>query len=301
MRNQFVNELLAHARKDSSIILMTGDLGYSVVEEFRGELPNQFLNMGITEQSTMSYAAGLAKSGFKPFVYSIANFPTFRCLEQIRNDVNFMNLNVSIAAVGAGFAYGTAGYSHHLVEDISAMRALSNLEIYSPCDPMSVSRCVKSILKSDKPSYLRLGRGGDAILTGHLNFEESEDVSATKRASILFTGNIGQEVIKACEMLKSQEIEVEAISISEFSKLSSAVLVELVAGKPFFTVEEHLLSGGFGSQILELFPSDHLALCAGRFGINKIDSKASGSTAYLRTFYEIDALSIYNKVKNIVA
>jgi transketolase len=279
---------------------MTGDLGYSVIEEFRSELPNQFLNMGITEQATMSYAAGLAKSGFKPFVYSIANFPTFRCLEQIRNDVNFMNLNVTIVAVGAGFAYGTAGYSHHLVEDISAMRSLSNLEIYSPHDPLSVSECLQSILGSKSPSYLRLGRGSDISLTNHLKLEELKEPSKTKGMSIFFTGSIGLEVLNACEVLKIQGIEVEPISISNFAKVSSEELSKLIAGKPFITVEEHLLAGGFGSLVLELLTGSDRFLCAGRLGVNRIDSMASGSTNYLRKYYEIDAASIVNKVKTVI-
>lgn len=301
MRNRFVNELLSHARRDPSIVLMTGDLGYSVIEEFRSELPKQFLNMGITEQATMSYAAGLAKSGFKPFVYSIANFPTFRCLEQIRNDVNFMNLNVTIVAVGAGFAYGTAGYSHHLIEDISAMRSLSNLEIYSPHDPLSVRECLDSILGSTSPSYLRLGRGGDVSLMNHLKLEELKAPSETKVMSILFTGSIGLEVLNACEMLKSQGIEVEPISISDFATVSSENLSKAIAGKPFITVEEHLLAGGFGSFILELLTGSNSALCVGRLGVNRIDSMASGSTGYLRKYYEIDAVSIVNKIKATIA
>ena len=134
MRKVFLEELLKYARQDPRVILITGDLGYGVVDQFAEELPKQFINFGINEQSMMSAAAGMAKVGFKPFVYSIGNFPTFRCLEQVRNDVCYMNLDVTIVAVGAGLAYGTAGYSHHLVEDISALSALPNLRIYSPAD-----------------------------------------------------------------------------------------------------------------------------------------------------------------------
>jgi transketolase len=114
VRNTFVDELLRQAKTDESILLLSGDLGYGVVDKFQRELPEQFINFGVNEQSMMGAAAGLAASGYKPFVYSIGNFPTFRCLEQVRNDVAYMNLNVTIVALGAGFAYGTAGYSHHL-------------------------------------------------------------------------------------------------------------------------------------------------------------------------------------------
>ncbi len=134
MRNSFIDVLLQKAKQDERIILLTGDLGYGVVDQFARELPRQFINFGINEQTMMSAAGGLASKGFKPFVYSIGNFPTFRCLEQIRNDVCYMNLDVTIVALGAGFAYGTAGYSHHLIEDISAISPLPHIQIFSPAD-----------------------------------------------------------------------------------------------------------------------------------------------------------------------
>jgi transketolase len=280
------------AKDDPSIILMTGDLGYSVVEEFRDTLPSQFLNMGITEQSTISFAAGLAKNGFKPFVYSIGNFPTFRCLEQIRNDVCYMNSNVTIVAVGAGFAYGTAGYSHHLVEDISAMSALSNLEIYSPYDPDDVATCLQGILLSGKPSYLRIGRGGDQKIEVDIRLEGELQPSKEKTASIIFTGSIGKEAVEAARILKSSGVKVETISVSDFSKVETVRLQEVLDGKPFLILEEHVLRGGFGSLILEVLSEEPEGFSCRRLGIPEIDPNLSGSTAYLRAEYKIDANSI---------
>jgi len=300
MRNRFVSELLAHAKKDPSIILLTGDLGYSVVEEFRDTLPSQFLNMGITEQSTISFAAGLARNGFKPYVYSIANFPTFRCLEQIRNDVCFMNSNVTIVAVGAGFAYGTAGYSHHLVEDISALRVLSNLDIYSPIDPNDVAQCLKSILSSKKPSYLRIGRGGDQELEVDIRFETATKPSKEKQGSIIFTGNIGNEAVGAAGILANSGHKIETISVSHLSSIKRTKLLEVIDDKPFLLVEEHILRGGFGSLILEKLNEERTEYSCSRVGIAEIDPTISGSTEFLRTSYRLDSLSIASEMVSLI-
>lgn len=292
MRNGFIRELLVHAKKDPSIILLTGDLGYSVIEEFRDSLPTQFLNMGITEQSTISFAAGLAKDGFKPFVYSIANFPTFRCFEQIRNDVCYMNSNVTIVAVGAGFAYGTAGYSHHLIEDISAMSALSNLEIYSPYDPEDVATCLNQILLTNSPSYLRIGRGGDQKINPDIQLEADKKPSIDKHGSILFTGSIGQEAIEASKILQTLDLKAETISVSQLSSIDGQRLRAVIDNKPFLTVEEHVLRGGFGSIIMEVTHKNSVNVSKSKLGVSRLDPEISGSTRYLRESYKVDSKSI---------
>ena len=159
MRTAFARNLLEIAKVDSSVILLTGDLGYGVLDDFSSQLPDQFINAGISEQSMMSMAAGFASKGFRPFVYSIANFPTFRCLEQIRNDVCYMGNPVTIVSVGAGLGYGNLGYSHHAIEDIAIIRSLSEMQIYSPCDSNEVGYVLEKIMNENKPSYLRFGKG----------------------------------------------------------------------------------------------------------------------------------------------
>jgi len=170
LRNAFATQLLDIARADSSILLITGDLGYGVLDRFQQELPEQFINAGVAEQTMMSMAAGLAASGYRPFVYSIANFPTFRCLEQIRNDVCYMDNPVTIVSVGAGLVYGVHGYSHHAVEDLAIIRSLPNITIYSPCDSVETKYSVNKILESKHPAYLRLGKGGEPLIHQWLLF-----------------------------------------------------------------------------------------------------------------------------------
>ena len=145
MRKEFIEALINKADKDETIILIVGDLGYSVVEPFKNRFPNRFLNFGINEQAMVSAAAGLAKHGFKPFVYSIGNFPTFRALEQLRNDVCAHDFEVNVVSVGAGFGYAQAGYSHHAVEDVSIMSIFSNLTILNPANLNELDHCFNKI------------------------------------------------------------------------------------------------------------------------------------------------------------
>lgn len=297
MRNSFVNALLEEARKDPRIILIVGDLGYGVVDEFRTELPSQFMNFGINEQSMMSAAAGLASEGFRPFVYSIGNFPTLRCLEQIRNDVCFMNLPVTFVAVGAGFAYGTSGYSHHLIEDISILRSLPNLRLFAPVDQIDSRASVVAALEDETPAYVRIGKGGEPLLhfkrednkTGYREYLDGPD------GLIIFTSTIGDEVISAGKILQDRGLNPTIASFSRLNPMLMADLKSITKGKIVMTVEEHTLSGGFGSIVGEIqqthFPSSRIINC----GIERLFEREVGSQRYLRGVYGLDAITLSKK------
>ena len=164
MRDTFVKTLLEEAKTDKNIILMTGDLGYGVLDTFQNELPGQFINSGVNEQTMMGMAAGYASTGKRVFVYSIANFPTLRPLEQIRNDVCLMDNPVVVVSVGAGYAYGSQGYTHHALEDIAVLRALPNMEVIVPADPYETRELTLLIIASRKPTYLRLGKSNEPTI-----------------------------------------------------------------------------------------------------------------------------------------
>ena len=254
MRESFVSTLLTFARKDPNIVLITGDLGYGVLDQFAEELPNQFVNAGVAEQAMMGMAAGLASTNKSVFVYSIANFPTMRCLEQIRNDVCGMNRNVKIVSVGAGYSYGPQGYSHHAIEDISVMRALPNMQIFSPADPVETEACTRFVIDSFGPSYLRLGKSNEKNLDSveSLIGVEPRLVKPGNFGTILFTGSIGQNAITAWENLKKGNEFPQLISIPSFDRVTDEFLNKLVNFGPIITLEENIFAGGFGSYILEL-------------------------------------------------
>lgn len=256
MREAFVNCLLREAKKNKNIILITGDLGYGVLEKFRDELPSQFINAGVAEQTMMGLAAGIASTGKRVFVYSIANFPTFRCLEQIRNDVCYMNNPVVIVSVGAGYAYGSQGYTHHALEDIAVLRALPNMEVIVPADPSETSALTLQLSKSTNPSYLRLGKSNEPNI--HSNIPKLEYGKFVKirdgdQGSILFTGSIGEVAVEAQLRLRSLGVNVSLFSVPYISTLDDERLIKIAKLGPVVTVEEHSSRGGLGSAILERY------------------------------------------------
>src|SRR5207302_7770276 len=142
------------------VCLVVGDLGYSVIEKFAETYPDQFVNVGVAEQNMTGIAAGLALSGKIVFTYSIANFATLRCLEQIRNDVCYHNANVKVVAVGGGLAYGALGSTHHATEDLAIMRALPRMVVVAPGDPVETELLTRAVAAEAGPCYMRLGRAG---------------------------------------------------------------------------------------------------------------------------------------------
>lgn len=280
MRNLFASELVTRARIDSRIHLLTCDLGFGVLDDFAKELPNNFLNLGITEQATMSLAAGMAQKGLRPFVYSIANFPTFRCLEQIRNDVNAMNLPVTIVSVGAGLGYGKAGYSHFAIEDISAMRTLKNIRIFNPSNQFELIESLNEIINSDSPAYLRIG----GKLSSPISFESHSHSNEEPELTIVFTGDLDSLVSKAVKRLEFLGIRVRMTSIY---RLENNVIDEFLLANQtkIISVEEHVLSGGFSSLLLERCNDLAINSRIHRVGISEIDPHLVGDQNFLREKY----------------
>lgn len=296
MRNSFAKALLAEARNDPRIILVTGDLGYGILDEFQRELPKQFMNVGIAEQSMMSLAAGLAGEGFRPFVYSIANFSTFRCLEQIRNDVSYMNNPVTIISVGAGLGYGSHGYSHHAIEDIAIIRALGNVEIYSPGDPDETVNCLRKILNSSSPAYLRLGKGGESNFQSLENSESLDSprvlINSPDRSAILSTGSIGALAIKALESIEEAGSSTNIVSVRNLNRREIGIFLMEQNFEFVLTLEEHVFPGGFGSQILEIVNDLGLKTQISRMALRTDLHDQVGSSSYLLSKHKITSANI---------
>lgn len=251
MRNAFIDELISSARYNEKIVLIVGDLGYGVVEPFAQEFPERFINAGVAEQNMMSVAAGMASEGYHPFVYSIANFPTFRCAEQIRNDIAYHGLPVTVVAVGGGLSYGNLGYSHHAVQDYALMRVMPGMLIAAPGDPFEVRACMRYLIQNPQPSYLRLGKAGEPILhssTPEVRPGEWLRVrpgSSDKRV-YLTTGGVLEWVCKEAPP------ESSVYSMPLWGMALKGTQAELVSAyESVVTVEDHLTDGGMGSWMLE--------------------------------------------------
>jgi len=299
MRSKFAEILLIEALKNNNLLLLTGDLGYGVLDKFMKEAPGQFFNCGVAEQTMIGVAGGLSSQGKKVFVYSIANFPTLRCLEQIRNDLVYMGNNVTIVSVGAGFSYGSQGYTHHGIEDISVMRCLGKLKVYSPADTHELEAIMPEVITSGSTSYLRLGKGGEPLI--HKNslsnvnqpilFQEYSSSSTSKLVGILSCGTIGAEILELPNLHKG-EFNYKAYSVPVLDKEH---IKEFLLDKKFdlvITLEEHVLAGGFGSMLLEVNSEHHLNLNIRNLGIKNDNLETNGSQSYLRKIHKINAVSI---------
>lgn len=279
MRNAFIDELVAAAENNDNIALVVGDLGYGVIEPFARRFPKRFFNAGVAEQNMMGLAAGLASEGFHVFAYSIANFPTFRCAEQIRNDVDYHNLPVTVVVVGGGLAYGNLGYSHHAVQDYALIRVMPNMLIAAPGDPMEVRACMRYLINNPQPSYLRLGKAGEPCIHSEvpevspgkwLNIREGK-----KRGDTYLTTGATLELVNQL-LAKNPDLNCWSLSSmplwSMKTKETQAQQVEDFA--TVLTVEDHLMDGGFGSWLLEATSIRPDLLV--RIKIKSLDSKVCG-------------------------
>jgi transketolase len=279
MRTAFIDELVAHALKNSNIALVVGDIGFSVVEPFADRFPDRFINAGVAEQNMIGLAAGMASEGYHVFTYSIANFPTFRAAEHVRNDIDYHNLPVTVVAVGGGLAYGSLGYSHHAVQDYALMRSLPNMLIASPGDPMEVRACMRYLINNPQPSYLRLGKAGEpcfhkdvpSIFPGQwLNIRSGKKGCAT----FLTTG----ATLEMAHRFIDDNPELESWAINSLPlwsmKVKNTQSRQIEKYSTTTSLEDHLMDGGFGSWLLEAASSSPHLLSNLR--IKSLDPKVCG-------------------------
>lgn len=303
MRDAFVETLLEEAKKDKNIILITGDLGFGVLDKFQRELPNQFINSGVNEQAMMGMAAGIASTGKRVFVYSIGNFPTLRCLEQIRNDICLMNNSVVVVSVGAGYAYGPQGYTHHALEDIAVMRALTNLEVVIPADPIETKIVTKFLAGSKSPSYLRLGKSNEQNINQTVpvispgNFNE---LINGESGTILFVGSVGRIALIAAGELGRHGISVSVASVPFLMSLEKEYLIRASSKGPIVTIEEHSSRGGFGSAVLEFLNAENIVASVGVVASEQRELSRIGDQEFLQTSNGLSAERIVRKFMSLL-
>lgn len=300
MRDTFVRTLIALAKENPNIELITGDLGFGVLKPFWERLPDQFINAGIAEQNMTSAAAGMALEGKTVFTYSIGNFPTLRCLEQIRNDCAYHGANVKIVCVGGGFVYGSLGMSHHATEDIAVMRALPGVAVLCPGDLVEAEEATKAIAKYLGTCYLRLGRGGEKRIHDHIdNFEIGKAIKIHdgEKIAIFSTGAIFEEVADAEAILAEHDIYPAVYTFPTVKPIDRAVIARCAADFDMIvTVEEHNIVGGFGSAVAEVLAELPERARLLRIGIHDTYSSIVGSQKYLRSQFGLDSGGIATQV-----
>lgn len=301
MRDTFVRTLVEIAKKDKNIELVTGDLGFGVLKPYWEQVPNQFTNAGIAEQNMTTVAAGMALEGKTVFTYSIGNFPTLRCLEQIRNDCAYHNANVKIVCVGGGFVYGSLGMSHQATEDIAIMRSLPGVVVMAPGDLVEAEEATKAIAKHQGTCYLRLGRGGEKRIHDKIdNFQIGKAIKVKdgEKAAIFSTGAIFEEVSGAYDILQSKGINPQVYTFPTVKPIDTQVIKKCAESFDLIvTCEEHNIVGGFGSAVAEVM-AEMKAKKARllRIGLNDKYACEVGNQKYLRGKYGMLSQQIADKV-----
>ena len=305
MRTAFIQALNELADQDDRVCLIVGDLGFSVIEDFANKHPKQFVNAGVSEQNMIGLAAGMALTGKIVFTYSIGNFGTLRCLEQIRNDVCYHRANVKVVAVGGGLAYGNLGVTHHASEDVAIMRALPNMTVVAPGDPIEARLATRAVVALDGPCYLRLGKAGEPVvhekepdfaLGRAITMREGDDVTLIASGGMLATAD------KVTRQLAGQGLGVRLVSMHTVKPIDSDAIARAARETRYvFTLEEHSVEGGLGGAVAEVMSEldpGHAPLK--RIGLRPEFNKTVGDQNYLKAMHGLDEESVLKTIQQII-
>lgn len=300
MRKIFINTLIKLAENDKDIYLLTGDLGFSVLEKFAEKFPKRFFNMGVAEANAIGTAAGLALSGKTVFVYSIVPFITMRCFEQIRNDLCIQNLNVKLIGVGGGLCYGTAGPTHHSIVDVAIMRALPNMTVFCPGDSLETKECVKSAISRQGPVYIRLGKSGESKVHQEIfHFEIGKGITIKNGndITIIATGNILYNAKQVADKLINKGISCNLISMPVVKPIDKEIILKAAKKtKAIFTIEEHSLIGGLGSAVAEVLAESENKVLFRKIALPDKFCRDVGNQDYLRIKNGLSVEKILNNI-----
>lgn len=304
MRNAFVSSLVDIAAQDERIWLLTGDLGFGALEPFAERYPDRYLNAGVAEQNMVGMATGLALSGKVVFVYSIANFSTMRCLEQIRNDAAYHGANVKVVSIGSGFSYGAQGYTHYGIEDIAVMRAFAKISTVAPGDPEEVRALLPTIAATDGTFYLRLGRAGEPVVHSPVTASTIRYGAACKLrdgtdVTIISTGNMLDASVREADRLREDDgLSVRMLSMHTLAPLDRDAIADAAREtRAIVTVEEHMTQGGIGSAVADTLVDLDIACPMARVGVTPEMLDHVGAQPYMRSLMK----DIPGSVKAVLA
>tara|TARA_B100000795_G_scaffold269985_1_gene261635 strand:- start:5246 stop:6160 length:915 start_codon:yes stop_codon:yes gene_type:complete len=301
MRDNFLKGLFELAKKDKDIFLITGDLGFKIFDKYIEHFSDRFLNVGVAEQNMIGVATGLALRGYKVIVYSIANFATLRCLEQIRNDAAYHDANITVVASGGGYTYGSLGMSHHATEDIAVIRSLPNVKVFVPSSGLESYLTTKKIINLSGVKYLRIEKENkQKPLKKIINIDEGIYYNKGKNGAILTSGGILSECLLAAESLSKKNLFFDVISLNCIKPMNNKLLKKVSKKKFIISVEEHNFSGGIGSSIIENFNKLRIKKNIEVIAIKDHYSSIVGDQKFLRQKNQLDAKSIEKKILNFI-
>lgn len=308
MRNTFINTLTSLINENDDVVLITGDLGFSVFENFKEQYPGKYINAGVSEQSMIGLAAGMAMEGKKVYVYSIIPFLLYRPFEMIRNDICYQELPVTLVGVGSGFAYGCEGGTHHSIEDVGIMKILPGMNVFAPGCPKEVEKIVEHTFTLKSPAYIRLNRNRDPIVHNDETisaFRPNEPLLVDKyKASsdpvILFAmGNMLPEAVAVANTLKSKEISYALYSVHTLAPLNKNVFADIIKDRKLIvTLEEHRLASSLYLDICDICRRYECRADILPVGVEGDYIHIGGNQQFLRQKYGLDQQSIVSRIVN---
>ena len=306
MRDAFIRQLLTLAQADPRIVLLTGDLGFAVFDEYIGTLPAQFVNVGVAEQNMAAIATGMALEGHVAFTYSIGNFATLRCLEQLRNDACYHQANVKAVSIGGGFSYGNLGFSHHATEDLAILRALPGMTVVAPADLWEAEQATIAIAALQGAAYLRLDKSNAGRTNSPAEkFElgKARRLREGRAMTLVGCGGIVADLIEAADELKTAGIDCRVLSHHTLTPVDGLALTQAAEETGgIITVEEHGIAGGLGGAVAEYCLEAKIRpRCFRRLGLRDQFATVVGGQAYLRDLYGMGKAAIMAAVRELVA
>lgn len=294
MRDSFVRALTELAAEDPSIVLITGDLGFGVLDDFVARYPDNFVNAGVAEQNMTALACGMALTGARAYTYSIGNFPTLRCLEQLRNDVCYHEANVTVVAVGGGFSYGPLGMSHFATEDLAILRALPGMRVVAPSDPWQAYALTRQLHAEGGPAYLRIDKSSAGLAAGPVTLGKVRQVRDGEDAVIFATGGILGEAMAAAEVLSEQGVSIRVVDVHTLKPFDvDGICAAARDSLCVITVEEHVVTGGLGGAVAEACLEGGVGVKAfRRIGLGDRFPEIVGDQTYLRRHFGLDRTAI---------
>lgn len=303
MRDAFSDALVRLATNDPKVLLLTGDHGYALFDPFRKACPAQYVNAGIAEQNMVGMAAGLARAGYRPFVYGLAAFVPVRTLEQIKLDIAHDDLPVVLLGDGAGFVYSHLGTSHQSTEDIACTRAVPGLVVLSPADRHEMTVCMDFAYASRRSVYLRMGKSdrGDVHPGGLAPLQAGQPLQLRAgRADLPALVATGSMVRTALD-IGANHLDCAVWSVPSIKPLDAEAIVRIAqASRGIVALEEHSTQGGLGSAVAEIVAERHPVRVL-RIGVPDRFSEHCGTHAYLLREHGLDHDAVLARVQAFAA
>lgn len=303
MRNAFAKQITKLAQQDERVVLLSGDIGNRLFDDFKAKCPGRFFNCGVAEANMIGVAAGMAMSGLRPFCYTITPFITYRCMEQIRVDVCYHDAPVVIVGTGSGLSYASLGATHHSCEEMGMLRLLPGLAVVAPADSHEVNGALEAALRHDHPVYIRIGKKGEPdvhasqptfTLGKAIVLREGTDVA------LLSTGTVLPEALAAAELLAKAGINAQVASVHTVKPLDTELLTSLATSRKLIvTIEEHSILGGLGGSVAEWLaerPAPHARLV--RCGTRDEFLHETGEQEHAREHYGLTGAAIAARVQS---